>query len=504
MGSKSQVYKLRPLGWENDPQEHRIPLTIFDYAVPMSYHAWAVYFELDHQTSPAKVVETLKSGLERTLSQCRQLVGRLEIDTTGDGDYSFVKRKGDTVDLIVDYWDSGAVPSFEEIRNAHYASSVLGDVGRFGAPGMESGHKPGCHPENKPTLSAFKANFIPGGLIFVMNSLHCCQDVMGWYWSAHQLAGNCLATINGTEPPPWDPATITDGCRFTPKLHTAQTRAEEAQQGATTGSVSHSTKPASSLLFHLSRSKANGLKGLATASRTASSDASSLWISTYDAFVACIWRTLTKHRRGLYPVQDDHTPLLTEAINLRFHNRLVPPMAEKYLRNLLWSAKTSDHSSRLTVAQIAETEPLGNVAARIRHLTSSATQPVIEAGLAQLARRDRTSRARNIAQLPPLTTVVTDWRRASLEGCDFGFGRPSAFRFLSRTASACMVIVFPPRVDGPLGEDEGPEFAVSVEDELVDAVLDDAEFSRYFEFRGYEVRGQGFGARVNVSLGGAV
>ncbi|TLD24329.1 hypothetical protein PspLS_06420 [Pyricularia sp. CBS 133598] len=509
MGSKNQVYKLRPLGWENDPDEERIPLTIIDYGVPMAYNAWAVYFELDRHVSPIRVVETLKPALERTLSQCRQLVGRLEINTSDDGDHSFVKRKDDTVDFFVEYWDSGTVPSFEEIRNAHYASSVLGDVGRFGAPGMESGHKRACHPENatvaryelplandapkKPTLSAFKANFIPGGLIFVMNSLHCCQDAMGWYWSAHQLAGNCFAAINGTKPPSWDPAAITDGYRFTPKPQTAQTRVEEPQQNLTTGSVSVSisTKPASSLLFHLSRSNASDLKRIATASLTPSSDASSSWISTYDAFVAFIWRTLTKHRRGLYPIENDYKPLLTEAVNLRFHNRLNPPVAEKYLRNLLWSAKTIDLSSQFTVAQIKGTEPLGNIAARIRQITSSATQPAVEAGLARLALREKASLARNIRQLPPLTSVVTDWRRASLESCDFGFGRPSAFRFLSRTASACMIIVFPPRSDGPLGEEEGPEIAVSVENELVEAILNDGEFTKYFEFRGYEARDKG-------------
>ncbi|TLS21529.1 uncharacterized protein PpBr36_10272 [Pyricularia pennisetigena] len=478
MQDKVQVYQLRPLGWENDQEEERIPATIFDYTVPMSYNAWAIYFRLDRETSRPKVVKALKAGLERTLSQCRQLVGRLELDPTDDGNYSFVKRKDDTVDFIVEYWDDVDVPSFDQLQNAHFASCSLGDVGRFGAPGMECGHNPACRPEN--------ANFIPGGLIFVMTNLHVCQDVMGWYWSARQLADNCFAAVNDTAPPAWDPAAISDGDRFTPRPQKVERPVEKPQENLSIGSVS--PKPASSLLFHLSKSKARDLKSLAAGSRTASSDASSSWISTYDAFVALIWRTLTKHRRGLYPVQDDQRPLLTEAINLRFNNRLSPPVAKKYQRNLLWSAKTTDHPSQFTVAQVAETEPLGNLAARIRHMTSSVTQPVVEAGLAQLALRDRAGLARNIGQLPALTSVVTDWRRASLEGCDFGFGRPSAFRCLSRGASTCMVIVFPPRVDGSLGEEEGPEVAISIENELVHAILHDDDFTRYFEFRGYEVR----------------
>ncbi|KAI6348248.1 hypothetical protein MCOR25_010829 [Pyricularia grisea] len=486
MENRNQIFKLRPFGGENDQDEERIHATIFDYTVPMSYNAWAIYFKLDDQTSRPKVVEVLKTGLERTISQCRQLVGRFETNLDDDG-YSFVKRKDDTVDFIVEYWDDANVPSLDEIQKAHFASSILGDVGRFCAPGMECGQRPACHPENKPVLCAFKANFIQGGLIFVMNHLHYCQDVMGWSSCARQLAGNCAAAMNGTGPPPWDPAAITDGDRFTPKLQ-ARRGQEVEEPRSKPCPVSVSTKPASSLLIHLSKSKAIKLKKVAADSLATCPNPLSAWISTYDAFVALIWRTLTRHRRELYRVGSDEKPLLRQAINLRYNDRLNPPVADKFQRNLLWSARTQDLADQFTVAQIAETEPLGNIAARIRELTLSITQPAVEAAVTRmLALRDKSSLARDIKSLPPLSMVVTDWRRASLEGCDFGFGCPCAFRHLTPAAAACMVVVFPPRLHGQSGKDEGPEIALSVENELVNAISNDSRFTEFFEVRGYEV-----------------
>ena len=57
--------------------------TSLDYLAAMTYNSYAIYFRLEDSERP-KVVEALKAGLERTLSQCLHLVGRLEKNDDDD------------------------------------------------------------------------------------------------------------------------------------------------------------------------------------------------------------------------------------------------------------------------------------------------------------------------------------------------------------------------------------------------------------------------------------
>jgi hypothetical protein len=48
-------------------------------------------------------------------------------------------------------------------------------------------------------------------------------------------------------------------------------------------------------------------------------------------------------------------------------------------------------------------------------------------------------------------------------------------------------VVFPARTNGaPAGEDEGNEFLIGFEKELVAGLLEDEEWGRWFEFRGVD------------------
>ncbi|GKT87063.1 acyl transferase [Colletotrichum tofieldiae] len=58
----------------------------------------------------------------------------------------------------------------------------------------------------QPITSAFKANFVRGGLVFSIHSHHYAADVMGWAGFVHQFAENCYAFAKGTAYPTWDPA----------------------------------------------------------------------------------------------------------------------------------------------------------------------------------------------------------------------------------------------------------------------------------------------------------
>lgn len=66
--------------------------------------------------------------------------------------------------------------------------------------------KPEAHVDNSPVVSAIKANFIRGGLVFNMHHYHCSNDVMGWTSLTHLLAENCHALVHQTTFPACDPA----------------------------------------------------------------------------------------------------------------------------------------------------------------------------------------------------------------------------------------------------------------------------------------------------------
>lgn len=125
--AKQEVFYLQPLGWENDPDEERYKVSTLDYLTARSYNNYALFFKLDNVDKP-KVVDVLKAGLERTLSQTRHLCGTIEKDST-DG-YSFVKRKDSTVRFFVQWLDSPEenFPSFEDIEKAHFSATILGDL----------------------------------------------------------------------------------------------------------------------------------------------------------------------------------------------------------------------------------------------------------------------------------------------------------------------------------------------------------------------------------------
>ncbi|KAL3483930.1 hypothetical protein BJX62DRAFT_248896 [Aspergillus germanicus] len=204
------VYHIHPLRWENDPEEERFKVTALDYLSVQTYNNYALFFRLADEDKH-DAAEVLKAGLERTLSQARHLCGIIEKDTAGG--HSFCKKRDSTVQFV-------------------------------------------------------KANFVRGGLFFIMHHHHYSNDVMGWAGLTYQLAENCYATKS--EPPE---AAKADG-------PPAPERPPEQRTGI-------------SLLFHLPKSKAPELKALATPE-------DGTWVSTYDAFSAFIFPHLTQLRAHIF------------------------------------------------------------------------------------------------------------------------------------------------------------------------------------------------------------
>jgi hypothetical protein len=472
---KHDVFHLHPFAWENDPDEERFPVSTLDYLTVCTYNNYALFFRVDDADKP-RVADVLKTGLERTLSQARHLCGTIEKDPSGG--HSFVKKKDSTVRFVVQWLDSpqdsDAYPSFDEIARGNFCTSVLGDLNRWSVPPMTYGEKPEAHPDSSPVVAAYKANFIRGGLVFIMHHHHYSNDVMGWAGLAHQLAENCYATVNKTPYPAWDSACLDLSPVTKPAVP------EDAMVDGPPAPERHPAHiPAEMLLFHLPKSKAAELKKLA-------SPTDGSWVSTYDAFSAFLWRTVSRLRAPVFK-PDPSAPLMwIEAVDMRrrMHSPKVPTRIQ---HNVMAGALSStDPASAPTAAQVISDWPLSQLASYIRRLTNSITQEALDQVLGVVATvRNKTALNIRIDSHPPLSVLQTDHRDANITGADFGFATPVTYRHLIDRLTQGVIIIYPSRDPSP-ESDEGPEFSISYETSLKQALIDDPEWCRFFEFRGVD------------------
>ncbi|KAK4244899.1 omega-hydroxypalmitate O-feruloyl transferase [Corynascus novoguineensis] len=436
--------------------QERLRFSRLEYLAACVYNIYALFFKLQDEERP-RAIAVLKESLERTLAQCRQLVGRIE-KNEHDDDHSFVKRRYSIVKFVVKYFEAeDDVPSIFDIEKAHFSQSSLGDSGRSVVEGMEYGEKPECLPSANPVISAFQANLIPGGLIFVINSHHYSNDAENYY-----------SIFNNSTPPPWNPANL-DSTRFTASDFPSSSKVD----GPTPPECQPLLRAHSSLLLHLPKSKAGKLKRLVTPTESAEVGT---WSSSYDAFAALLCRVITRHRAVLYKASPGETPLLAEGVNMRIRTDL--PVAPRQQRNLFWAAASETFPDPLTVKQIASSEhefPLSHLASKLRTMTKSMNQAALNQALAMLAPiRDKTCLFTRVNSFPPLSLAVSDWRPAAVRGADFGFARPCAYRHFFDAVTEGPILVYPPRVSSNY-DNEGCELVVAVEIEIIEAVLGDSE-----------------------------
>lgn len=249
---KQEVFHLHPTGWELDPEEEKFKLSTLDYLVSCVYVSYAIFFKIDDDEEKPKVVELLKQGLEKTLSQTRHLCGNIQMDP--DGGHSFVKKRDSTVQFVTKWLDQaeheGIYPSFADLEKANFVSKALGDIKDFSVSPMTYGEKSAAFLGTQPKAAAFQATFIRGGLVFMTHHHHMGNDVMGWAGEFHQIAENCAAIWNKTAFPPWDPACL-DVSPFTKKDYPADQQVE----GPPPPQKHSGHKKAQWLLFHLPKSK---------------------------------------------------------------------------------------------------------------------------------------------------------------------------------------------------------------------------------------------------------
>lgn len=135
--TKEEVYQLRPTGWETDPEEERLPLSLLECIVYCVHCNFTLFLRHDkcaqgedevlHQQ---RIATVFRLGLEKTLSQVRHLAGTIEKDTPSD--YVYVKKRESSVKFVVKWLDGKeGIPSFEELERASFSARVLGDQSQY-------------------------------------------------------------------------------------------------------------------------------------------------------------------------------------------------------------------------------------------------------------------------------------------------------------------------------------------------------------------------------------
>ncbi|KAK7737434.1 hypothetical protein SLS53_006507 [Cytospora paraplurivora] len=470
MAPTQEVFCLHPYGWETDPEEERFQVTTLDYLTACTYNNYVIFFKLD-DADKVKIVDILKAGLERTIAQARHYCGVIEYDP--DNGHSFVKKKDSTVRFFVQHLDdpNDGHPTFQDFDKSNFSAVTMGDLKVWSVEPMTYGEKPEAHPDNRPVVAAFKANFIRGGLVLHIHHHHYANDLMGWAGFTHQLSENCYAVANQTAYPSWDPKNM-DLSWFLRPDQPAELKVDgpPPQTRYSPGTIGQS------LLFHLPKSKSAELKKLAKPE-------DGTWISTYDAFSAFIWRTLSRVRAPVYKTDLASKLYWGEGVDMR-RRMQVPPR----IQHNVMSAATSNAApvEQPNAGEVISGWPLWRLARYVREMTNSVTEENLSQTLDMVARvHDKTSLNIQIDANPPLSILLTDHRDARIIETDWGFARPTTYRHVIDNVTIGVIVIYPPRDPSP-ESDEGPEFAIFYEKELAQTLIEDLEWNRYFEYRGVD------------------
>ncbi|KAK5659473.1 hypothetical protein OQA88_674 [Cercophora sp. LCS_1] len=467
--ARKEAISVRPSNWRQ-LQEEQTRLSPLDFVITQHYNNYALIFKLDEDLDKSVIVDIFVRGLEATLSQCRHIAGT--VGKNSHGDFSIISTADSAVPVVVQWCDGSesGFPCYSDIEKMHFVSGALGDPAKFTIPGMTMSSN--ASPDIKPPVAGFQLTFIPGGMILAVHIHHFAMDVTGTSALVHQLASHCYSIAHETEPPAWDKALV-DRSRFIPPRP-----AKEALIDPPEPPQRHPDwLPCSWLLFDISPSKLGELKRLATPT-------DGTWISTYDAVAAFLWRVVSKNREPFYNPDLSAPALFGESVNMR--SRVDPPVPARYQGNLQCGGLSFLQKRQLTLAEVISGADLSDIAAYIRRITNDVTQETLEATIATAAKaRDASNLHFRQNSIPPMSLIVTDWRKVDMGDADFGFGKPVAVRQFCDEVSENLITIYPRR-KAQGDDDSGLEVVVPFERHAVDKLLEDPQMNIFFTCRGFE------------------
>jgi hypothetical protein len=474
--------RVRPTGWESAPMEEHFDVSDMDHTMPKIYVQIVEVFKLAQDSEKPRIVDGMMKGLEYTLSQYPILTGGLKMDAE-NGRLWVTKTRDSSVGLSVqDVAES--FPSYEELEKYDFpAATFKGHKLLPKAVTEKQLFSPlGDNQEDETIISTFQINFIKGGLILGVAIHHSCSDGPGCDGFLTLWAKSSAAVSRGT-PFQAIPEGTLDRSRLSAKKPEVARwkQLDQKYPVLRDGGGPPSPPPAgfkmpdlAIRIWHFPKSKTEELKSKATSQTGAN------WISTYDAIMSILWKTITRSKLELLQPDPDKEVILVHAVNTR--KAFDPPLPETFMGNAVGLARTEPMKVSDLIADNNLPELAQKVRASIKTITPQyvAELPEWVAGL-----EDRRWININMDSFLGMDLAGTSWQAMNVyQQHDFGFGIARAIRFPDPQFEG-YVFVYPSRADVKENAvDEGIEVCVCLEKSCHDRLAQDKELLTYAQPRG--------------------
>lgn len=474
--------RVRPTGWESAPEEEQFVISDMDHTMPKIYVQIVEVFELPREAEKPKIVDNMIKGLEYTLSQFPILAGKLKMDVE-NGRLWVSKKRESSVGLSVrDVAES--FPSYEELERSDFpAASFKRHVLLPKAVTEKQLFSPlGDNQEDDTIISTFQINFIIGGLILGVAIHHNCSDGPGCDGFLTMWAKNSAAVSRGTSFQAL-PKGVLDRSRLSAKKPDAARWKQLDQKfpilkdsgGPAPPPPADFKMPDLAIrMWHFPKSKTEELK------RKAMSQTGAGWISTYDAIMSLLWKTITRSKLELLQPDLDKEVILAHGVNTR--KIFDPPLPDTFMGNAVALARTES----LRISDLLMDDNLPSLAQKVRASIKAITpQYVAELPEWVAGLEDRRWLNINMHSFLGMDLATTSWQAMNVyQQHDFGFGVARAIRFPDPQFEG-YVFVYPSRAGVKEDAvDEGIEVCVCLEKGCHDRLAQDGELLAYAQPRG--------------------
>lgn len=339
----------------------------------------------------------------------------------------------------------------------------------------------GDNQEDDLIISTFQINFVKGGLILGVAIHHNCSDGPGCDGFLTSWAQNSAAVANGTSF-----ITVSGDALDRSRLSAKRpefSRWKELDQrfpvlrdggGPAPPPPADFKMPDLAIrMLHFPRSK---IKELKTGAMAETGDS---WISTYDAIMATLWKSITRSKLELLHPDLSQEVVLVHAVNTR--KVLDPPLPEAFMGNAVALPRTEP----IRISDLLADGSLPILAQRVRDSIKTITQQYVAelpewiAGL-----DDRRWININMNSFLGMDLAGTSWQEMNVyEKHDFGFGIARAIRFPDPQFEG-YIFVYPSRAGVKENAiDEGIEVCICLEKGCYNRLIRDKELLRFAQPR---------------------
>ncbi|KAK2680290.1 Transferase [Fusarium oxysporum f. sp. vasinfectum] len=473
-----RVINVRPMGAETNAPGRIFQLSDLDHLMPKLYVHMVEIFELPQVVSKDSIVESLVTGLERTLVDYPILSGTLHFDNESRR-IVVKKQAGSHLTLHIKDASPEDIPAFPVLDKHDFPVHLL-DAPKVLPEQFVSPHFPVPGSDISvigPAVGGAQITFIEGGIIIGLAITHQVCDGPGFEslftaWARYTAAAANGDSLNRFAASKSEiPSRSILSLENKPKL-----TAEELERLSAKFPIMKlrdgPPAPPSSRLQDASCQDSAGLEP-------------GTWISTYDAILSIMWRATVRAKSRLLKPDPATPSKAVHAVNGR--GRTGFPISDRYIGTAITMPQSKTFTISEVLGDLETTLPV--LAQAVRESTNS-VNPEYMSDLIKYAVGSSNLQWSELDMhwVLGLDCMAFDWHTMkSYENHDFGFGTPAALRWPHPNFEG-FFFVLPSRAGvRNAGEDEGTEVCFGLEETCYAQLEKDGEFAKYAEQRGLGV-----------------